>query len=53
VGLGGVNMIKKTNKGYIIVDHKGKKIAGPYKTEKQVERRLRQIEYWKNKKSKE
>ena len=44
-------MIVKTSKGYIVKSEKGKRLGGPYKTRLQAEKRLRQIEFFKHKKS--
>lgn len=43
-------MIKKSGKNYIVVSKEGKRLGGPYKTKKQAEDRLRQVEYFKHKK---
>ncbi len=43
-------MIKKTDKGYVVYSEKGKPLSKPYKTKEEAEKRLRQIEYFKNKK---
>jgi len=43
-------MIRKTKKGYVVLSEKGKKLGGPYRTRKEAERRLRQVEYFKRKK---
>jgi hypothetical protein len=46
-----VTMIKKTEGGYKVVSEKGNKnLGGPYKTKKEAEKRLRQVEYFKHKK---
>ena len=42
-------MIRKTKKGYKVKSKKGKNL-GEYKTKKEAERRLKQIEYFKHKK---
>jgi hypothetical protein len=44
-------MIRKRDDGYYVLSEKGKKLGGPYKTEKQAADRLQQIEYFKRKKS--
>ena len=43
-------MIKKTARGYVVYSLKGRKLSKPYKTRKEVEERLEQIEYFKHKK---
>jgi hypothetical protein len=46
-----VTMIKKTEGGYKVVSEKGNKnLGGPYKTKKEAEKRLQQVEYFKHKK---
>jgi hypothetical protein len=45
-------MIKKVAAGYKVVSSKGKNLGGPYKTKKEAERRLRQVEFFKHKKKK-
>jgi hypothetical protein len=46
-----VTMIKKTESGYKVVSEKGNKnLGGPYKTKKEAEKRLQQVEYFKHKK---
>jgi hypothetical protein len=46
-----VIMIKKTEGGYKVVSEKGNKnLGGPYKTKKEAEKRLQQVEYFKHKK---
>lgn len=45
-------MIRKTAKGFKVVSHKGKNLGGPYKTKKQADKRLRQVEYFKHAKGK-
>lgn len=44
-------MIKKTSSGYKVLSEKGKNLGGPYKTRAQAERRLRQVEFFKHRKS--
>jgi hypothetical protein len=45
-------MIEKCPDGYYVVSEKSaKNLGGPYKTREEAERRLRQVEYFKNKKS--
>ena len=44
-------MIKKVAGGYKVVSEKGNKnLGGPYKTKKEAEKRLQQVEYFKHKK---
>jgi hypothetical protein len=46
-----VTMIKKTEGGYKVVSEKGNKnLGGRYKTKKEAEKRLQQVEYFKHKK---
>jgi hypothetical protein len=46
-----VTMIKKVEGGYKVLSEKGKKnLGGPYKTKKEAEKRLQQVEYFKHKK---
>ena len=42
-------MIRKTKSGYTVYSENGKKL-GTYKTKKEAEKRLQQIEYFKHKK---
>jgi hypothetical protein len=44
-------MITKTAKGYSVKSEKGKNLGGPYKTREEAKKRLRQVEYFKHKKS--
>jgi len=44
-------MIRKRKDGYYVLSEKGKKLGGPYKTRSQAEKRLRQVEFFKSKKS--
>ena len=44
-------MIKKTGGGYSVLSHKGKNLGGPYGSKGQAEKRLRQVEYFKHRKS--
>jgi hypothetical protein len=44
-----VQMIKKVSGGYKVVSEKGKNLGGPYKTKKEAEKRLRQVEFFKHK----
>jgi hypothetical protein len=43
-------MIKKAAGGYKVLSEKGKNLGGPYKTKKEAEKRLQQVEYFKHKK---
>ena len=44
-------MIKKVAGGYKVVSESGKKnLGGPYKTKKEAEKRLRQVEFFKHRK---
>ena len=42
-------MIKKVNGGHQVFSEKGKPLSKHYKTRAQAEKRLREIEYFKNK----
>jgi hypothetical protein len=44
----GALMIKKVAGGYKVVSEKGKNLGGPYKTKKEAEKRLKQVEYFKH-----
>jgi hypothetical protein len=45
-------MIKKVKEGYKVVSEKtGKNLGGPYKSKEEAEKRLRQVEFFKRKKS--
>lgn len=44
-------MIKKVAGGYKVLSEKGKNLGGPYKTKKEAEKRLKQVEYFKHNKS--
>ena len=44
-------MIKKVIDGYKVVSEKGKNLGGPYKSKAEAEKRLRQVEYFKHRKS--
>jgi hypothetical protein len=44
-------MIKKVTGGYRVVSEKGKNLGGPYKTKKEAEKRLQQVEFFKHNKS--
>lgn len=43
-------VIRKRKKGYYVLSEKGKNLGGPYKTKTAAKKRLRQVEYFKNKK---
>jgi hypothetical protein len=43
-------MIKKVSGGYRVLSEKGKNLGGPYKSKKEAEKRLRQVEYFKRNK---
>jgi hypothetical protein len=43
-------MIKKVSSGYRVLSEKGKNMGGPYKSKKEAEKRLRQVEYFKRNK---
>lgn len=42
-------MISKTKAGYVVKSEKGKTLSRPYKTLDEAKKRLKQIEYFKNK----
>ena len=42
-------MIKKTSGGYKVVSEKGKNLGGPYKSRAAATKRLRQVEFFKDK----
>jgi hypothetical protein len=42
-------MIRKVKEGYRVTSEKGKNLGGPYKTKKEAEKRLRQVEFFKHK----
>jgi hypothetical protein len=47
----GCTMIKKVAGGYKVLSEDGKKnLGGPYKTKKEAEKRLRQVEFFKHRK---
>jgi hypothetical protein len=48
--VGGRFMIKKVAGGYKVLSEKGKNLGGPYKSKKEAEKRLRQVEFFKHKK---
>jgi hypothetical protein len=41
-------MIRKEGDGYYVRSKKGKNLGGPYKTRKEAEDRLREVEYFKH-----
>jgi len=43
-------MIRKVKEGYKVLSESGKNLGGPYKTKAEAEKRLRQVEYFKNRK---
>ena len=43
-------MIIKTAKGYMVKSEKGKNLGGPYKRKEDAQKRLRQVEYFKQRK---
>lgn len=43
-------MVVRTNKGYVVKSESGKRLSKPYPTKQQAQKRLQQIEYFKNKK---
>lgn len=43
-------MIRKVNNGYKVYSEKGKPLSKTYSTKQQAQKRLAQIEYFKNKK---
>ena len=43
-------MIVKTSKGYVVKSESGRNLSKTLPTRKQAETRLRQVEYYKNKK---
>jgi hypothetical protein len=45
-----VLMIKKVAGGYKVLSEKGKNLGGPYKTKKEADKRLKQVEYFKHNK---
>ena len=45
-------MIVKTRKGWVVVSENGKTLSKAYPTEKEAQKRLNQIEYFKKKKKK-
>jgi hypothetical protein len=45
-------MVRKTNKGYAVYSHSGKKLSKDYSSKEGAVKRLKQIEYFKHKASK-
>ncbi len=45
-----IRMIKKVSGGYRVLSEKGKNLGGPYKTKKEAEKRLKQVEFFKHQK---
>jgi hypothetical protein len=43
-------MIKKVAGGYKVVSERGKNLGGPYKSKKEAEKRLKQVEFFKHRK---
>lgn len=43
-------MIRKTSKGHQVVSKSGKPLSKPNLTKSQAQTRIKQVEYWKNKK---
>jgi hypothetical protein len=43
-------VIKKVKGGYKVLSEKGKNLGGPYKSKKEAEKRLKQVEYFKHNK---
>ena len=43
-------MIKKVAGGYKVLSEKRKDLGGPYKSKKEAEKRLKQVEFFKHKK---
>jgi len=50
-GFPGEAVIKKVAGGYQVLSSKGRNLGGPYKTRKEAEKRLRQVEFFKRRKS--
>jgi len=44
-------MIKKVADGYKVLSEKGKNLGGPYKSKREAEKRLKQVEFFKRKKA--
>ena len=43
-----LRVIKKVPGGYKVFSEKGKNLGGPYKTKKEAEKRLKQVEFFKH-----
>jgi hypothetical protein len=43
-------MIKKVAGGFKVLSEKGKNLGGPYKTKKEAQKRLKQVEYFRHNK---
>jgi hypothetical protein len=43
-------MIKKVKAGYEVLSEKGKHLGGPYKSKAAAQKRLRQVEFFKDRK---
>jgi hypothetical protein len=41
-------MIRKVKDGYKVLSEKGKNLGGPYKSKAAAQKRLRQVEFFKN-----
>jgi hypothetical protein len=41
-------VIKKVAGGYKVLSEKGKNLGGPYKTKKEAQKRLKQVEFFKH-----
>ena len=44
-------MIRKVKTGYKVLSENGKSLGGPYKTKEEAQKRLRQVEFFKHRKS--
>ena len=44
-------MIRKVKTGYKVLSENGKNLGGPYKTKEEAQKRLRQVEFFKHRKS--
>jgi len=44
-------VIKKVSGGYRVLSEKGKNLGGPYRTKREAEKRLKQVEFFKHRKS--
>lgn len=44
-------MIKKVADGYRVLSERGKNLGGPYKTMDEAKKRLRQVEFFKHRRS--